>query len=107
MVLVCRVSDRSTGLPNVGKSSFFNVLSDTGEYKVLHVPAVHSRPVTDLGKAANFPYATINVCCLTDTPFPYIDQSSYSQKKPAFPFPTSASSGSVTCTSLHLVSPLS
>ncbi|KAG1726262.1 P-loop containing nucleoside triphosphate hydrolase protein [Suillus paluster] len=31
------------GLPNVGKSSFFNVLSDT-----------------DLGKAANFPYATIN-----------------------------------------------
>jgi len=31
------------GLPNVGKSSFFNVLSET-----------------DLGKAANFPYATIN-----------------------------------------------
>ncbi|TBU52534.1 cytoplasmic protein [Dichomitus squalens] len=31
------------GLPNVGKSSFFNVLSKT-----------------DLGKAANFPYATIN-----------------------------------------------
>ncbi|KAF6743265.1 cytoplasmic protein [Ephemerocybe angulata] len=31
------------GVPNVGKSSFFNVLSDT-----------------DLGKAANFPYATIN-----------------------------------------------
>lgn len=31
------------GLPNVGKSSFFNVLSNT-----------------DLGKAANFPYATIN-----------------------------------------------
>jgi obg-like ATPase 1 len=31
------------GLPNVGKSSFFNVLSDT-----------------DLGKSANFPYATIN-----------------------------------------------
>ncbi|PPQ96251.1 hypothetical protein CVT26_005578 [Gymnopilus dilepis] len=31
------------GLPNVGKSSFFNVLSQT-----------------DLGKAANFPYATIN-----------------------------------------------
>lgn len=31
------------GLPNVGKSSFFNALSDT-----------------DLGKAANFPYATIN-----------------------------------------------
>ncbi|KAF8633224.1 hypothetical protein AX15_001459 [Amanita polypyramis BW_CC] len=31
------------GLPNVGKSSFFNVLSDT-----------------DLGKAANFPYATID-----------------------------------------------
>lgn len=31
------------GLPNVGKSSFFNVLSST-----------------DLGKAANFPYATIN-----------------------------------------------
>ncbi|KAH6913243.1 cytoplasmic protein [Coprinopsis sp. MPI-PUGE-AT-0042] len=30
-------------LPNVGKSSFFNVLSET-----------------DLGKAANFPYATIN-----------------------------------------------
>lgn len=33
----------SAGLPNVGKSSFFNVLSET-----------------DLGKAANFPYATIN-----------------------------------------------
>ncbi|KAG6334112.1 hypothetical protein ID866_4974 [Astraeus odoratus] len=32
-----------TGLPNVGKSSFFNALSNT-----------------DLGKAANFPYATIN-----------------------------------------------
>ncbi|PAV16426.1 cytoplasmic [Pyrrhoderma noxium] len=31
------------GLPNVGKSSFFNALSNT-----------------DLGKAANFPYATIN-----------------------------------------------
>ncbi|KAF4571413.1 Obg-like ATPase 1 [Pleurotus pulmonarius] len=31
------------GLPNVGKSSFFNALSKT-----------------DLGKAANFPYATIN-----------------------------------------------
>ncbi|KAF7327525.1 Obg-like ATPase 1 [Mycena kentingensis (nom. inval.)] len=31
------------GVPNVGKSSFFNVLSET-----------------DLGKAANFPYATIN-----------------------------------------------
>ncbi|KAL5525524.1 hypothetical protein ACEPAG_6860 [Sanghuangporus baumii] len=31
------------GLPNVGKSSFFNSLSNT-----------------DLGKAANFPYATIN-----------------------------------------------
>lgn len=31
------------GLPNVGKSSFFNTLSET-----------------DLGKAANFPYATIN-----------------------------------------------
>jgi len=31
------------GLPNVGKSSFFNALSET-----------------DLGKAANFPYATIN-----------------------------------------------
>ncbi|KAF8838596.1 hypothetical protein BDN67DRAFT_907029 [Paxillus ammoniavirescens] len=31
------------GVPNVGKSSFFNILSDT-----------------DLGKAANFPYATIN-----------------------------------------------
>jgi obg-like ATPase 1 len=31
------------GLPNVGKSSFFNVLSQT-----------------DLGKAANFPYATID-----------------------------------------------
>ncbi|KAK2463491.1 hypothetical protein APHAL10511_004577 [Amanita phalloides] len=31
------------GLPNVGKSSFFNVLSNT-----------------DLGKAANFPYATID-----------------------------------------------
>ncbi|KAG8213161.1 P-loop containing nucleoside triphosphate hydrolase protein [Butyriboletus roseoflavus] len=31
------------GLPNVGKSSFFNVLSNT-----------------DIGKAANFPYATIN-----------------------------------------------
>ncbi|KAJ7844404.1 P-loop containing nucleoside triphosphate hydrolase protein [Mycena olivaceomarginata] len=31
------------GVPNVGKSSFFNALSDT-----------------DLGKAANFPYATIN-----------------------------------------------
>ncbi|KAJ6470216.1 P-loop containing nucleoside triphosphate hydrolase protein [Mycena vitilis] len=31
------------GVPNVGKSSFFNVLSKT-----------------DLGKAANFPYATIN-----------------------------------------------
>ncbi|KAA1467428.1 hypothetical protein DENSPDRAFT_862990 [Dentipellis sp. KUC8613] len=31
------------GLPNVGKSSFFNVLSET-----------------DLGKAANFPYATID-----------------------------------------------
>lgn len=31
------------GLPNVGKSSFFNTLSKT-----------------DLGKAANFPYATIN-----------------------------------------------
>ncbi|KAF8899877.1 P-loop containing nucleoside triphosphate hydrolase protein [Gymnopilus junonius] len=31
------------GLPNVGKSSFFNALSQT-----------------DLGKAANFPYATIN-----------------------------------------------
>ncbi|KAF8636806.1 hypothetical protein AX17_003244 [Amanita inopinata Kibby_2008] len=31
------------GLPNVGKSSFFNALSDT-----------------DLGKAANFPYATID-----------------------------------------------
>ncbi|KAF8591145.1 cytoplasmic protein [Ramaria rubella] len=31
------------GVPNVGKSSFFNALSET-----------------DLGKAANFPYATIN-----------------------------------------------
>ncbi|RDX47417.1 P-loop containing nucleoside triphosphate hydrolase protein, partial [Lentinus brumalis] len=31
------------GLPNVGKSSFFNVLSKS-----------------DFGKAANFPYATIN-----------------------------------------------
>jgi obg-like ATPase 1 len=30
------------GLPNVGKSSFFNTLSKT-----------------DLGKAANFPYATM------------------------------------------------
>jgi obg-like ATPase 1 len=30
------------GLPNVGKSSFFNTLSQT-----------------DLGKAANFPYATM------------------------------------------------
>ncbi|GJJ08319.1 hypothetical protein Clacol_002530 [Clathrus columnatus] len=38
-----KVVTNSIGLPNVGKSSFFNVLSQT-----------------DLGKAANFPYATIN-----------------------------------------------
>jgi obg-like ATPase 1 len=47
------------GLPNVGKSSFFNVLSDTGPSSSV---ATHRSPYTsaDLGKAANFPYATIN-----------------------------------------------
>jgi hypothetical protein len=49
------------GLPNVGKSSFFNVLSNTGPSSSLCHP--HRSPLTappDLGKAANFPYATIN-----------------------------------------------
>lgn len=49
------------GLPNVGKSSFFNVLSSTGPCVVL-LPS-NTRPISffsDLGKAANFPYATIN-----------------------------------------------
>ncbi len=49
------------GLPNVGKSSFFNVLSQTGKHQ--H-PAMAQNvdtifPLIDLGKAANFPYATI------------------------------------------------
>lgn len=46
------------GVPNVGKSSFFNALSNTGPSSFpVHVS--HSTH-TDLGKAANFPYATIN-----------------------------------------------
>lgn len=50
------------GLPNVGKSSFFNTLSKTGDLLndliICALPNPSSSP--DLGKAANYPYATIN-----------------------------------------------
>ena len=58
-----------SGLPNVGKSSFFNVLSNTGVYSIwiwffsaLNLAHYYffCGDVEDLGKAANFPYATIN-----------------------------------------------
>jgi hypothetical protein len=54
------------GLPNVGKSSFFNVLSQTGKHLFFFVlrhcttcPSIDSS-FLDLGKSANFPYATID-----------------------------------------------
>ena len=54
------------GLPNVGKSSFFNALSQTGKHFFLFVlrhctkcPSIDSS-FLDLGKSANFPYATID-----------------------------------------------
>lgn len=56
-----RLTFSSAGLPNVGKSSFFNVLSQTGElftFTTRYWCQTHHR--IDLGKAANFPYATIN-----------------------------------------------
>ena len=61
------------GLPNVGKSSFFNALSETGkcpnalqnrqELTIVGLPMTFQLSLErhlDLGKAANFPYATIN-----------------------------------------------
>ncbi|THH08915.1 hypothetical protein EW145_g2381 [Phellinidium pouzarii] len=53
------------GLPNVGKSSFFNALSDT-----------------DLAKAANFPYATIDPEMYVSTGFATF--TSQHRKVPAF-----------------------
>jgi obg-like ATPase 1 len=52
-----------SGLPNVGKSSFFNALSETGAWLISFYRKRFADGVlllTDLGKAANFPYATIN-----------------------------------------------
>lgn len=50
-----------SGLPNVGKSSFFNVLSETGIHSSNpFAKKIITCYIQDLGKAANFPYATIN-----------------------------------------------
>ena len=50
-----------SGLPNVGKSSFFNVLSETGFHSSNSFAKKNlTCYIQDLGKAANFPYATIN-----------------------------------------------
>lgn len=64
------------GVPNVGKSSFFNALSETGQSDVSVLPLpfpllkIGFRVFVDLGKVANFPYATINpevtLCCYGD-----------------------------------------
>jgi obg-like ATPase 1 len=54
---------RPVGLPNVGKSSFFNALSQTGKrnhFFSLETYNPRLRLFLDLGKAANFPYATID-----------------------------------------------
>ncbi|KAG5220845.1 P-loop containing nucleoside triphosphate hydrolase protein [Salix suchowensis] len=48
------------GLPNVGKSSFFNTLSKTGPFPSIRPASLPPTLSLDLGKAANFPYATIN-----------------------------------------------
>lgn len=53
------------GLPNVGKSSFFNALSETGKDSKLCQAMANNESrldahCLDLGKAANYPFATIN-----------------------------------------------
>ena len=55
---------RPIGLPNVGKSSFFNVLSQTGKqnsfFSLYTLYSYRLGFFLDLGKSANFPYATID-----------------------------------------------
>ena len=52
------------GLPNVGKSSFFNALSQTGKqnpfFSLCSTRITIDLTFLDLGKSANFPYATID-----------------------------------------------
>lgn len=96
----------SIGVPNVGKSSFFNALSETGtsfSFIRLFVESnfLNFTQWLDLGKAANFPYATINPEVSARTLFPVSSRTKQNFRKRVYPSLTRVSTGSVTFTSQY------